>query len=278
MLPALTGNVDVPGGWVFGMHGIGRFPSLIENLTPEANAKRLGADRFKLLSGEGADLPSAHIPTVLQAMREGRPYPVKAFLVFGNNTLTTYANSALVYESLMKLDFMVCADLFMTPTAELADIVLPAASWPEIDQIAGLPTVAANVVLANQRAVRTSECMSDEEIFVELARRMKLSVGTESVEEVLNSQLARGGLNMTFAELKEKGSVKVPFKYRKFEVDGFKTPSGKIELYSTRLEQMGYAPLPSYEEPPESPVSRPEVAKDYPLVLTTGARIPYFFN
>jgi anaerobic selenocysteine-containing dehydrogenase len=278
MLPALTGNVDVPGGWVFGMHGIGRFPSLIENLTPEANAKRLGADRFKLLGGEGADLPSAHIPTLLQAMREGIPYPVKAFLVFGNNTLTTYANSALVYESLMKLDFMVCADLFMTPTAELADIVLPAASWPEIDQIAGLPTVAANVVLANQRAVRIGECMSDEEIFVALARRMKLPVGTESVEEVLNSQLARGGLDMTFAELKELGSVTVPFKYRKYEDGGFKTPTGKIELYSTRFEEMGYAPLPFYEEPPESPISRPEVAEDYPLVLTTGARIPYFFN
>ena len=60
-------------------------------------------------------------------MREGKPYPVKAFLVFGNNTLATYANASLVYESLKKLDFMVCADLFMTPTAELADIVLPAA-------------------------------------------------------------------------------------------------------------------------------------------------------
>ena len=278
MLPALTGNVDVPGGWVFGMHGIGRFPSLIENLTPEANAKRLGADRFKLLAGAGADLPSAHIPSLLQAMREGVPYPVKAFLVFGNNTLTTFANSTLVYESLMKLDFMVCADLFMTPTAELADIVLPAASWPEIDQVAGLPTVAANVVLANQRAVRIGECMSDEEIFVDLARRMKLPVGTESVEEVLNLQLARGGLNMTFAELKDKGSVTVPFKYRKYADGGFNTPTGKIELYSTRLEEMGYAPLPSYEEPPESPISRPEVAEDYPLVLTTGARIPYFFN
>jgi thiosulfate reductase/polysulfide reductase chain A len=123
MLPALTGNVDVPGGWVFGMHGLGRFPSLIENLTPEADAKRLGAEKFKLLGGEGADLPAAHIPTLLKAMREGVPYPVKAFLVFGNNTLTTYANTSAVYEALMKLDFMVCADLFMTPTAELADIV-----------------------------------------------------------------------------------------------------------------------------------------------------------
>lgn len=278
LLPAITGNIDVPGGWVFGMHGIGRFPSLIENLTPEANAKRLGADRFKLLAGEGADLPAAHIPTLLQAMREGKPYPVKAFLVFGNNTLTTYANSKLVYDSLMKLDFMVCADLFMTPTAELADIVLPAALWPELDQVAGLPTVAANVVLANQRAVRTFECKSDEEIFVELARRLKLPCGTEPVEAVLDAQLKAGGLDMTFAELKQRGSVVVPFKYRKYEDGGFKTPTGKLELYSTRLKDMGYAPLPTYEEPPESPVSRPDVAADFPLVLTTGARISNFFN
>lgn len=278
MLPALTGNIDVPGGWVFGMHGLGRFPSLIENLTPEANAKRLGADRFKLLGGEGADLPAAHIPTLLQAMREGKPYWVKAFLVFGNNTLTTYANSSAAYEALMKLDFIVCADLFMTPTAELADIVLPAASWPEINQLAGLPTIAANVVLANQKAVRTHECKSDEEIFVELARRMKLPVGTESVEDVLNAQLKGGGLGVSFDELKQKGWVKVPFRYRKYENGGFRTPTGKIELYSTRFEQLGYAPLPYYEEAPETPISAPGVAEDYPLVLTTGGRIPFFFN
>ena len=278
MLPAITGNIDVPGGWVFGMHGLGRFPSLIENLTPEANAKRLGADRFKLLGGEGADLPAAHIPTLLRAMREGVPYPVKAFLVFGNNTLTTYANASQVYEALMQLDFMVCADLFMTPTAELADIVLPAASWPELDEIVGLPTIAANVVLAQQKVVQIGECRSDEEMFVELARRMKLGIGTESVRDVLNAQLAAGGLGVTFEELTKRGFIKLPMKYRKFESGGFKTPTGKIELYSTRLEKLGYSPLPYFEEPPESPYSAPEIAKDYPLVLTTGARIPFFFN
>src|SRR6516162_6639753 len=278
MLPALTANIDIPGGWVFGMHGLGRFPSLIENLTPEANAKRLGADHFKLLGGEGADLPAAHIPTLLRAMREGQPYPVKAFLVFGNNTLTTYANSSDVYDALMKLASMLCADLFMRPTAELAAIVLPASSWPEINQLAGLPTVAANVVLANQRAVRIGECKSDEEIFVELARRMNLPVGTESVEDVLNGQLARGGLDITFEQLKERGSVIVPFKYRKYEDGGFRTPTGKIELYATRFEQLGYAPLPYYEEPPESPLRTPKIAARYPLVLTTGGRISFFFN
>ncbi len=277
MLPAITGNIDIPGAWVFGMGGIGRFPSLIENLSEEANAKRLGANRFKMLCGEGADLPAAHIPTVLQAMRESKPYPVKAFMVFGNNTLTTYGNSSQVYESLMKLDFMVCADLFMTPTAELADIILPAAAWPELNQVAGLPTRAANVVLAQQKVVQVGECKSDEEIFVELARRMNLDCCTEPVEDVLDEQL-EAGIGMTFDELKKKGFYKVPFKYRKFEEAGFKTPTGKIELYSTRFEDMGYDPLPYYEEPPESPISTPGVAEDFPLVLTTGGRIPFFFN
>jgi anaerobic selenocysteine-containing dehydrogenase len=211
-------------------------------------------------------------------MSEGKPYPVKAFLVFGNNTLTTYANTSAVYDALMKLDFMVCADLFMTPTAELADIVLPAASWPELDQLVGLPTVAANVVLANQKSVQIGECKSDEEIFVALARKMKLPVGTEPVKDVLDAMLASGGLNMTFDELKQKGFHKVPFKYRKYENGGFKTPTGKIELYSTRFEQLGYSPLPYYEEPPESPISTPEIAANYPLVLTTGGRISFFFN
>jgi len=107
---------------------------------------------------------------------------------------------------------------------------------------------------------------------------MKLPVCTESVEDVLNLQLRTGGLDITFDQLKQKGWIKPPFRYRKYEDGGFRTPTGKIELYSTRFAEMGYAPLPYYEEPPESPLSRPDVAAEYPLVLTTGARIPFFFN
>ena len=107
---------------------------------------------------------------------------------------------------------------------------------------------------------------------------MKLSVGTESVEDVLNAQLAAGGLGLTFDDMKQRGFVTVPFKYRKYEDGGFKTPTGKIELYSTRFEEFGYPPLPYYVEAPETPVSAPEVAKDFPLVLTTGCRIAFYFN
>lgn len=277
LLPAITGNIDVPGGWVFGMGGMGEFPFLMEKLSPEMLAKRLGADRFKLLCNDRG-FPGAHIPSVLKAMREEVPYPVKAFLVFGNNALTTYANTKLVYESLKKLDFMVVSDLFMTPTAELADIVLPAAHWSEINQIQGFPSIANNVVAAMQKSVRIGECKSDEEMVVEILRRMDLGHGTESVEEVLDQVLSTGPLGMTYEQLKEKGFVQMDLKYRKYEEKGFATPTGKVELYSTILEHMGYAPLPSYEEAPESPYSAPGLAEDYPLVLTTGHRNPFFFN
>lgn len=240
--------------------------------------ERLFDERFVRECTHGFEPLAAHIPTLLAAMREGKPYPVKAFLVFGNNTLATYANSRLVHESLMKLDFMVCADLFVTPTAELADIVLPAAAWPELDEIVGLPTVAANVVLAQQKVVQVGECRSDEEIFVALARKMKLPVGTEDVKDVLNAQLKAGGLGYDFDALAKRGFAVAPQQYRRYEQAGFRTPTGRIELYSTRLEKMGYATLPVYEEPPESPLSAPETAKEFPLVLTTGARIPFFFN
>ena len=131
-LPAITGNIDIPGGWIFGMHAMEDVPIFLDKLTDEMKDKRLGADRYKVLSGPKAPFPSAHIPTLLEAIRTGKPYPVKAFLIFGNNTLATYANAKQAYETLMKLDFLLVMDLYMTPTAELADMVLPAASWLEV--------------------------------------------------------------------------------------------------------------------------------------------------
>ena len=53
---------------------------------------------------------------------------------------------------------------------------------------------------------------------------------------------------------------------------GFATPTGKVELYSTILEKLGYDPLPGYQEPPETPISQPELAQKYPFILITGAR------
>ncbi|MCP5112989.1 MAG: molybdopterin-dependent oxidoreductase, partial [bacterium] len=278
MLPAITGNIDVPGGWVFGSHGFGKFPFLREHLSEEAKSKRLGADQFKVL-GEANVVPSAHIPAVFKAMRTGEPYPVKAFLVFGNNSLATYANSKVVHESLKKVEFFSVMDLYMTPSAEWADLVLPAASWLELDCATGFPFFAETTALPQQKIVQIGESKQDEVVFMELARKMNLAVGQEDIEEIFDAQMAEN-FGMTFAELKEKGYAHKPITYRKHESNGkgFDTETGKIELYSLALEKLGYAPLPFYVEPPESPVSDPETAKEFPYVLTSGARVANYFT
>ena len=99
-----------------------------------------------------------------KAVLEGIPYPVKAAYVQCANPLLAYADSRQTYEALTKLDFLAVSDIFMTPTAALADIVLPAASWLEVDEIVGLPYIAHNVVLAQQKIVRVGECRQDEEV------------------------------------------------------------------------------------------------------------------
>ena len=58
--------------------------------------------------------------------------------------------------------------------------------------------------------------------------------------------------------------------FRKYEKNGFSTPTGKVELYSTIMEQWGYDPLPRYQEIPESPVSKPDMVKEYPYILING--------
>jgi thiosulfate reductase/polysulfide reductase chain A len=276
ILPAITGNIDIPGGWVFGTPTVTPVPSLADNLTPEMQAKRLGSQEFRVL-GQINVQPSAHIPAVFKAMRTGKPYPVRAFMVFGNNPLLSYANSKVILESLQKLEFFMVMDLFMTPSADLADLVLPAASWFEVEAMPAFPYFAENAVLVQQKVAQVGECKQDEVVFAEIARRMKLKVGTEDPRDIYTQQLA-ANIGITFDELRERGFVWRPMTYRKYETQGFKTATGKIELYSLALEKLGYAPLPYYAEPPESPVSTPEVAKDFPYVLTTGARVMSFFT
>jgi len=276
LLPALTGNVDGPGGNIFGMRPIRPVPVNKRNLPPGILEKQLGAGKYKLLSGPTAPFPAAHAPSLFEAMRTGKPYPIKAFLVFGSNPLVSYANAKEVYDALMNVDFLVVADIYMTPTAELADIVLPAATWLEVDQVPTYPYQGEVAVLLQQKIVEVGEAKPDEWILTELARRIGLSSGTESPEEIFNYQLEPLGL--TFDELRRKGFVYIPPKYKKYEKNGFRTPSGKVELYSTVLEKLGYDPLPHYKEPPESPYSRPDIAKEYPLILITGARVLQYFH
>ncbi|MBN2094947.1 MAG: molybdopterin-dependent oxidoreductase [Candidatus Aenigmarchaeota archaeon] len=266
ILRAITGNLDVPGGDIFSEVELQGFPFFWDSRKYLVE-RPLGG--YKLLG-------AAHFPTMLTAIKSGNPYPIKAFLVFGNNTLATYANSKEVYNALMGLDFLVVADLYMTPTAELADIVLPAATWLEVDHVLGVPFGSAKAILAQQKIVEMHECRQDEQILIDLAKLLGLPLGRLSLETIHDHVLSPFCMN--FKRLKELGHLSFTSKYRKYEPSGFNTPSGKVELYSSQLKREGFSPLPNYVEPPESPISRPDLMKEYPLILTTGGRILEFFH
>ena len=276
ILRGLTGNLDVPGGDVFGHDLIGAYPVLRQELPAEALAQRIGAQQFKLLGGFRAFMPSAHIPGLFAAMRTGDPYRVRALLLFGNNPLATVADSRAVLESLKALDLLVVTDHFLTPTAALADYVLPGAMWPEIDGVIELPLVAPRGVCAHRKLVQTGQCRQIEHILNDLAARLGLAGADEPLEAIFDARLRPSGL--TFAELAERGMVLAAPAYGRYLEKGFRTPSRKVEFFSKPLARLGYDPLPSYREPPESPVAAPEVARAFPLILTTGARRREFFH
>jgi anaerobic selenocysteine-containing dehydrogenase len=276
LLRGLTGNIDIPGGDILGMDIIRHYPVMRNHLPKGMDAKRIGSDQFKLLSGPRAAMPSAHIPGLFKAMRTGDPYRIRALLVFGGNPMLTVANTREVHESLLKLDLLVVTDMFMTPTAALADYILPASFWPEVNQITEMPLVAGNAVIAQQKVVQVGQCRQDEVIMNDLAKRLHLPGAEETLEDVINFRLEP--LGVSFEELKKQHVIFPPHVYFKFEQNGFGTPTRKVELYSKSLERMGYSPLPTFKETPESPVSQPELAQKFPYILITGSRRSEFFN
>lgn len=276
ILRGLAGSLDVPGGELLGMHVLRNAPINRGKGSELLVAKRLGADRFKLLGGHHAFIRTAHAPTLFQAMATDQPYPVKGFLVFGNNTLATYANPRFIDRTLRQLPLMTVTDFFRTPTAELADFILPAAAWPELNALVGLPYMSENAALVQQKAVQVGECRSDEDILYRLAARLGLDYQQADALPALDRRLSRTGL--TFEALRARGSYFPPPEYRKHEKGGFRTPSRKVELSPGVLKELGYGAVPRYIEPPESPVSTPELVAHYPYVLITGARARAFFN
>ena len=279
MLAAITGNIDVPGGNLITMlHRMGARSG--DNgsawISEEQHETRLGAKEYPLLAGKPCLMtPSAHNHAVWKAILTGEPYPVKAMYCHGSNMLISYANTAEVAAALKRLDFLAVADLFLTETARVADIVLPAASWMERDGVAQNEQASIDHFHLQQKVAQRGECRSDVTILNELAARLGFAERMFPADEAYFDFLLEPS-KLTFAEFKQKGGISSPHVFKKYEQDGFRTPTGKVELSDGRLEALGFDPLPTYREPDESPVSAPKIAEAYPLILTTGAREPVF--
>ena len=274
----------MPGGFVESMEIAPTADLLFDRLEPETAEKGIYGD-YPINDGRLSPKRFAHPWLTMEAMRTGRPYPVRALISSANNTLISAPDSRHSHESLKNLDFFVYMDFFMTPTAELADIVLPAALWPEVDSIFCMPEFGDVAALCMQKTVQVGECKSDEEVFMEISRRMGLDYGADSQEEILNDILKELGnrrpeyAGIDFEQFRKLGWIAPKREYYGYKKRGFATETGKFELFSPRLLRAGADPLPDWREVPESPVSRPDLLPDYPLILTTGSRtMPYFIS
>ncbi len=279
LLAAVTGNIGIPGGNVdVSKRGeINQHTSSFAGnhwLGPELESLRIGYEEFPLLCGKLASVPyapvpGAHMPGLWETIATGKPYPVKAAVIFGSNAVVSYSNPGRVREAMKELDFIVVADLFLTPTAEQADIVLPASSWLERDNIISSFQASYTYTYLEQKAVQLPQARSDVEIIIELANR--LGIGEHfwrDPEDFYDTVLAPTGL--TLAGLKKAGRLYAPQQFPQYAKNGFATPSGKVELYSSILERLNCAPLPAYSD------SQPVPTAQYPYILTTGGRVSVF--
>jgi anaerobic selenocysteine-containing dehydrogenase len=280
-LMAATGIIEIPGGmisWVSPSTGPME-DSAME--VPAPQEAPVGADEFRLLGQP--PFPVCHMHALFSQLREGTS-PIRAMHLQGTNPLVAYPNTRQVKEGFLNVDFLSVADLYMTPTAEYADVVLPVAHWLETDDIWDMhPRFIIGAI--NKVVGAPGEAWPDNKIFNELGKRIAPEYWFDDVEEMLDHQVRKADITwQEFSNISFLARTGKDQPYHKYRTDywrkggGFPTATGKVELYSTVMEELGYDPLPYYREPNEGPYSTPELAKEYPFILSTGGRQPYYFH
>jgi anaerobic selenocysteine-containing dehydrogenase len=279
LLYALTGSFDAPGGNVRPprprVNDLGAL-----SLLPERQLeKALGLAQRPLGIGRQGWVLAAD---VYRAIVDSTPYPVRGMVGFGGNMLLSQPGAQSARDALTRLDFLVYADLFLTPTAALADVVLPVSSaWEREGLRVGFGPTHEGETLIQLRAPVVEprgEARSDTWIACELAKR--LGLGKEFFEGDVDAghrfMLEPCGVSLEALRANPEG-VRVPteVRYRRYAEKGFATPSRRVEIYATQFLDHGYAPLPEYVEPAVSPVSRPDLAARYPLVLTSAKVVQF---
>ncbi|PKN61989.1 MAG: hypothetical protein CVU57_26795 [Deltaproteobacteria bacterium HGW-Deltaproteobacteria-15] len=258
-LMAVCGNLDVPGGNIQPVD-----PDVL-SLARFVRSDLLPSKRKEMLHAFHGAIPKMMTvpPTYFRkAVLEGKPYPVRGAYIQCANPLLAYADSSMTFDALMKLDFLAVSDIVLTPTAALADLVLPAATSFEFNDI-GHYGLGHGYILARPKVVDPpEECWPDIRIINELGKLISPSeYWFDSHEDLLEEVLKPSGLS--FAAFAEKGYLKGPDRFRKYLDAGFSTPTGKVELMLSQAEKMSVPPLPCFSGLPE------EEDPDYPLVLTS---------
>jgi len=274
---AISGHLDTAGGIGLSMNGQ-HFPINRSCNQENPNLARAAArDKFPLYSDYRGE---SHASGLVDAVLHGEPYPIRGLIVHGASLLTSWPQTSVWRETLSKLDFMVTIDRQLTADSAYADIVLPATTMFEIDSY----MVYGPIFRLREKLIEpVGEARNDYLIMAGLAQRLGYGhLYPQSEEELIRFALQGSGYSLEDIRA-AGGRVKLPtpmMEYKKWEKGrlradgqpGFETPSGKFEIWSSKLEEYGYEPLPKYTEPVEGPLAAPHLTGDYPLVFNSGAR------
>jgi len=281
-LVAISGNLDRVGGnrRVKKPTGFTNYIEVIHKpefrLPLDIEEQTIGADRFPLWAGPKGWQTACHNPSVINAVLTGKPYPVRAMYITGVNIVVTYPNTQKTIEALKSLDYLCVATHMMTPTAEFADLVLPKTTGLEDEEIS-LEANGPCLSVIQPSHPPMGEARSDFWIAGELVKRLEARGRGEArkffpwqTKRAFNEFLL-GDSGVKMETLLETGYAEYSYEQGNFAKDGFKTPTGKIELYSETLAGMGLDPLPDYV-PTAGAITTTEIKAEFPLLLLTGAR------
>ena len=280
-LVAISGNLDRIGGNRLQKKpsGFRAYLDLIHDpqfrLPLEVETKTIGAARFPLWAGPEGWQTACHNPSVIEAILTDEPYPVRAMYISGVNIVVTYPDAARTIEAMKSLDFVAVATQNMNPTSAFADIVLPKTTTLEEEEVhlqGGVSCVGYTCPVLTPRG--EARCDLD----IALGLRDRLADRQALTQDFLPwanqrafNEYLLGDSGFTIEALREKGFATFPHELGAFENNGFATPTGKVELYSERLDAMGLEALPDYTAP-AAESSDAEERSAFPLILLTGIR------
>jgi len=255
LLPALTGSIGKKGcGFYFSDR---QAPELNWPFSPEK------PNRIR------NSIPVAKLASELD--NQVNP-PIKAMWNEQANPMTSNPNINLLARAMNKLDFIVVADLFLTDTARMADIILPATSMFEYyDLVTGY---GHSYIQLQQKLIEPpGECKHESEIYRLLGKRFGFNLDylPENNLSTLEKIIGSSNLNVDIDELKEKPYLHPSYQEIAFSDLKFNTPTKKVEFFSQRTrERWGEDPLPKYSESIENKYSSPNVYNKYPLSLISS--------
>jgi anaerobic selenocysteine-containing dehydrogenase len=270
-LSCLSGALDISCGLFWPEEMERRKLTLYDEL-PLLDQKPIGADKFPVLYDRRKE---CHTMTAMDFSLGKGEYPLKGLIITAANPAVTNPNTGKVEKALSNLELLVVNDFFLTPTAKLAHYVLPAASFLERSELHFYPKY--QMVNLTQKVAEISGVKNDYLLWHDLAHRLGFGekyFPWETEEDVMRWMIEPSGISLDELRKHPQGFIYKPVQYQKYKNRPLPTPSGKIEFASPYLKKLGLSEIPEYIPPYHMRNNN----KDYPFILSTGARKSLFYH